>query len=268
MSKCCSLAFHQTAVTISDFNSSPLLISVSLNDELEQCVQKNSLKGKKTIAILSVADYQLLRVKKPEVPESEMLTAILWQEQDRFSLPIEQLVVDYVPSPVVTNENRVYVVAVAKRTLKDRYQALLNVKLQAIKITVPEFIYSHYVQRNYSTETTVIWVNYFQDIAQVYAFHRGELIATLKLPKVETQNMSEACVTALNLFYLAEIKAFTTSPLWLMNGIVTIEPALLAQLCGKIQWVDVDSASYLRKTLEQYNHSTISHAYYGMLANE
>lgn len=267
MSKFCALAFHQTSVTVSD-GESGVLVSVALHNELEQCIKQNKLSGKRTVAILSSSDYQLLRVKKPEVPANEMLTAILWQEQARLSLPIEQLVVDYVESPVMTKEKRIYVAAVARRALKENYQALCDVRLEPIKITLPEFVYGHYVQRNYSAETTVIWVNYFQDVAQVYAFYQGELIATLKLPKAETLVMSQACFTALNLFYFAEIKAFSDSPLWLMNGLLTIDPSMLTQIIGRIQWLNSEPESHYRKAIEHNNHSTVSHAYYGMLANE
>lgn len=268
MSKCCALAFHQTAVTVSNTGESVLLSSVALNNELKQCVSQNGLRGKKTIAILSQADYQLLRVKKPDVRENEMLTAILWQEQSRLSLPIDQLVIDYVDCPSMTNEKRIYVAAITKRALKGVYQALLEVNLQPVKITLPELVYAHYVQKKYASEAAVVWVNYFQDAAQVFAFYRGELIATLKLPKVEAAVMSEACVTALNLFYLAEVKPFSTSPLWIMNGVFTIESSMLDQINGRIQWMNAEPNSNYCKTLERYNHSTVSHAYYGMMANE
>ena len=270
MSKCCALAFHQTAVTVSNSGESVLLSSVALENELTQCASQNGMRGKRAVAILSQTDYQLLRVKKPDVRENELLTGILWQEQARFSLPIDQLVIDYVEIPSLTNEKRLYVVAVAKRTLKERYEVLLTASLQPIKMTVPEFIYAQYVSKMYASEPLVIWVNYFQDASQVFAFYQRELVATLKLPQIETVAMSEACMTALNLFYLAEVKPFSATPLWLMNGTVTIEASLLAQFNGRVQCLNVESNStsaYLN-ALQRYNHSSVSHAYYGMMANE
>lgn len=255
MSKCCALAFHQTFVTLSNQGQSNVLQSVAISNELKQFVNQNGLRGKKTISILSPADYQLLRVKKPNARENEMSAAILWQEQSKLSLPMDQLVVDYVECPSMSNEKRIYVAAVAKRALKAVYQTVLDVGLQPVKITLPELMYAHYVQRNYASEATIVWVNYFQDAAQVLAFYRGELIATLKLPKVEVAVMSQACITALHLFYLAEVKSFSESPLWLMNGLLTIEDSMLNQLSGRVQCLNVISDA----------HS--SHAYYGMLAN-
>ena len=84
--------------------------------------------------------------------------------------------------------------------------------------------------------------------------------------------MSEACITALNLFYLAEVKTFSASPLWLMNGVFSIEATMLNQFSGRVQWLKDESSSSATanyfQTLEQYNHSSVSHAYYGMMANE
>lgn len=268
MSKCCALAFNQASVIVSNMGESALLSSVAPGNELEQCVDQNGLRGKKTIGILSQADYQLLRVKKPEARESEMLTAILWQEQARFSLPMDQLVVDYVECASMSSEKRIYVTAVAKRALKNQYQILLDVGLRPTKITLPELVYAHYVQKNYAVESVVILVNYFPDAAQVLAFYRGELLATLKLPKIESTVISEACMTALTLFYHAEVKPFSAAPLWLMNGLFTIEASLLEQISGRVQWLTIDLNSNYCKTLEHLNYSTVSHAYYGMLANE
>ncbi|MBP9726247.1 MAG: hypothetical protein KBD83_02105 [Gammaproteobacteria bacterium] len=268
MSKCCALAFHQMSAIVSDVGESELLQSFELNNALGQCVSQNGLRGKKTVGVLSPLDYQLLRVARPNVPAREMLSAILWKEQARFSLPIDQLVIDYVESPSASNEKRIYVVAVAKRALKDRFQTLIDVHLRPIKLSVCEFIYAQYVSQNYSSESALIWVNYFQDAPQVFAFYQGELVATLKLPKIETAVMSEACMTALNLFYLAEIKPFSSSPLWLMNGVFTIEESILSQINGRVEWLGVEQGSHYRKALERYNHSAVSHAYYGMLAHE
>ena len=125
-------------------------------------------------------------------------------------------------------------------------------------------------QKKYASEPLVVWVNYFQDAPQVFAFYRQELVATLRLPKIESSAMSEACVTALNLFYLAEVKSFAASPLWLMNGVLTIDASLLNQFSGRVRWLKDEptlNSSYFL-ALEQYNHSTVSHAYYGMMANE
>lgn len=268
MSKCCALAFHQTFVTVSDVGQSNVLQSFAINNELESSVIQNGLRGKKAVGILGQTDYQLLRVKRPEVSAREMLSAILWQEQAKFSLPIDQLIIDYVECPSMTNEKRIYVAAVAKRTLKERHQTLLNVNFQPMKITLPEFVYANYVQKYHSSESMVVWVNYFSDAPQVLAFHQGELVAALRLPKIEAAVMSEACMTALNLFYLSEIKPFSASPLWLMNGMFTMEDSMLSQINGRVQWLSVEPGSIYRQALERYNHSTISHAYYGMLAHE
>ncbi len=256
------------SATVSDVGESALLQSLELNNALGQCVSQNGLRGKKTVGILSPLDYQLLRIARPNVPAREMLSAILWKEQSRFSLPMDQLVIDYVESPSASNEKRIYVAAVAKRALKDRFQTLIDVHLRPIKLSVCELIYAQYVSQNYSSESTLIWVNYFQDAPQVFAFYQGELVATLKLPKIETAVMSEACMTALSLFYLAEVKPFSSSPLWLMNGVLTIEASMLSQINGRVEWLGVEPGSHYRKTLERYNHSAVSHAYYGMLAHE
>lgn len=268
MSKCCALAFQQTEVTVASMSTSLLLSSAALGEEFERYVNHNALRGKKTIGILNQADYQLLRIKKPTVRTKEMLTAILWQEQAQFSLPIDQLVVDYVECPTVVGDKKIYVVATAKRLLKERHQALLNVHLQPIKITVPELVYAQYVQKYYAQEMMVVWVNYFADCAQALAFYRGELFASLRLPKMDTNFISEACVTALNLFYFSEIKPFSVEPLWIFNGLFEVEPTMLEPLNGRKRYLKNDDNADFYKILATYNHSSASHVYYGMMANE
>jgi hypothetical protein len=269
VSQCCSLVFHQTAVTIADINPSLSLSSVAVAlEEFTQYVNQHSLRGKKTLAMLSPADYQLLRVKKPESRSQEMLTAILWQEQSKFSLPIDQLVIDYVECPTTTDEKRIYVAAIGRRTLRQYYEMMLNVGLQPIKITLPELIYAQYAQKYYVNETTIIWINQFPDAIQVIAVYQGELVATLKLPKTEHAVISEASITSLNMFYLTEIKAFSTSPLWLLNGIFSVDPDVLEQLNGRKQWLRNETHEVFYKSLERFNHSSASHAYYGLMANE
>lgn len=259
MSKCCAVSFYQTFAALANSGKSNVLESVAVNSELAQCVNQNGLRGKKTIGLLSSADYQLLKIKRPDVRDDQMISTILLQEQSKFSLSIDQVFVDYLECPSMKSDKFLYVVAVAKRTLKDRYQALIDASLQPVKITLPEFIYAHYVKKNYASESTVIWVNYFQDVAHVLAFYQGDLISILKLPKMESSLMPETCVTALNLFYLSEIKSFSASPLWLMNGTFTLEESLINQINGRVQWL---------KPLGNNSHSAISHAYYGMMANE
>ncbi len=271
MSKCCALAFHQTGLVLSGVGRSSVLQSFATTSELEPCIRHNGLRGKTVVGILGPSDYQLLRIKRPTVQANEMMSAILWQEQARLSLSVDQLVIDYVECPSVTNaEKRLYMVAMAKRTLRDRYQTLLSAHVQPTKISLPEFMYAQYSAKKYASESVVIWVNYFQDAPQVFAFYQQELIATLKLPKIENAVMSEACLTALNLFYLAEVKAFSATPLWVMNGLFTIEASMLTQLNGRVEWTigGSEGDSFYSQALKRYNHSTISHAYYGMMANE
>lgn len=241
MSKCCTLAFHQTAVTVASTNTTLLLSSVALGEEFERYVNHNDLRAKRIVSILNQADYQLLRVKKPTVRTEEMLTAILWQEQAQLSLPIDQLFIDYIECPNITEEKRIYVIAIAKRVLKERHQALLAAHLQPIKITVPELIYAQYVQKYYAKEAMVVWVNFFADCAQALAFYRGELLATLRLPKLDTAFVPETCITALNLFYFSEIKPFSVEPLWVFNGMISIESTMLESLTGRKQCLKNDA---------------------------
>lgn len=259
MSKCCALAFHQNSAVIAAHEKSWFLSPLSAAEELTYIVRQNDLCKMSAIAILSAADYQLLRTKKPLVSESEMSTAILWQEQTKFSLPVEQLIVDYIDVPTLNGEKYIYVVAVAKRVVRECYQKLLSLVLQPVKITIPEFIYGHYIQRYYPAEKMVIWVNYFQDQAAAFAFYQGELIATLRLPKIETTTLSATYVNALNLFYFSEVKNFSTSPLWIINGLCTIDPTISSQITGKIEY---------QQSLVSDHSSIASHAYYGVLANE
>lgn len=276
MSAYCVLAFHQTSAIVLESEISSVSQPLAIPNELKHYVNQQGLQGNKTVGILAPSDYQLLRITRPEAQASEMVSAILWQEQAKFSLPIDQIFIDYLECPEVvttsaTQEKRLYVVAVAKRTLKERYQAFLTASLLPFKITLPEFVYAQYVSKNYASEPLVVWVNYFQDAPQVFAFYKKELVATLRLPKIEGPDMTESCLMALNLFYLAEIKRFSASPLWLMNGVVNVSETCLQQITGRVHYLkdneNIKASSYL-KSLEKHNHSTVSHAYFGVLAHE
>ncbi len=269
MSKYCTLAFNQAGVTVANLGSSLALSSVPLaQSEFVRYIVSQGLSNKKVISLLSAKDYQLLRIKKPESHPHLVRAAILQQEQAKFSLPLDQLVVDYFEAARLSDDRFLFVVAVAKRALKEHYQAIVTASLQPVKITVHELIYAHYAKIKYADHSTVIWLNYFSDSIQVIAVYQGELIATLKLPATSEAGMSPASIAALNLFYVTEVQAFSASPLWLLNGVFSLDLAMLDQLSGTKKWMRDEVGKDFYHALEENNQSSLSHAYYGLMINE
>jgi hypothetical protein len=268
VSKICALSCGQSQIMMADFSASLKLSCFKSFDELKQYVYKEGMKHKHSLSILNPSDYQLLRIKKPEVAESEMLKTILWQEQASFSFPLNQLVIDYIECPTFLNEKRLYVIALEKRTLKKHYDNIVESGFQPIKITLPELIYANYIQKNYSFASTVIWLNLFEDNISLLAFHKGELFASLKLPQSILFSGAESLINALNIFYLSEVKLFSENPLWLFNGIVDKYTLAFHSLSGTKECLNNEKHALLYSALEKNNHSMFSHAYYGGILNE
>lgn len=235
MVKCCAIALQKNYATLVTNKKSFFSVELRSPGALKTWVKKNKLSRQWAVVILGATDYQLLLSTKPVVTATEIMHAIVQQEHRKFSLPLDQLVIDYVDRPMLLEDKSIYVVAVVKQALMEIYQQLRQTPLLPFKITVPEFMYAHYVQRYYPTEKMVIWVNYFSETAQGMAFYQGELIATLKLPTLAGKILSVAAAEPLHLFYTTSIQSFATTPLWLIHGLQHIEPEVHTAIIGNMR---------------------------------
>ena len=114
-------------------------IPAELLNTLRNRVAALRLQRLPAVILPAAADYQLLLVNRPEVPDDELRTAIRWQIRDQVSLAPEALVVDAFALPADAWRGRspmVYCVAMARV----RAQALValaeaaGLQVQAIDI--------------------------------------------------------------------------------------------------------------------------------------
>lgn len=200
---CISFAHSSCCLAVAQ-NNQQQVDSGIFYDDLKDRVRARQLTSVQTLAVLADGDYQLLKAKKPDVPESKIKEALLWQEQARFSLPVDQIILEYFEYREANGEQKFYLVAVAKQQLQAKYQLLNASGLKLTRITIPELVYASYVQANLSQYASVIWVNLFADQSRALLFANGSLASTLRLPILE----QEAVGQALKLFYHEQALAF------------------------------------------------------------
>ncbi len=107
----------------------------------KETVRRENLGGKRCVAVLDVGDYQFLQVTPPQVPESEMRSALLWQVRDLISYPVEETVLDFFPLPQQGSRSRspvAYAVAAHKETLTQRIAFLQEAKIRVSALDIPE----------------------------------------------------------------------------------------------------------------------------------
>ena len=255
-------------------------------DDLKQKVQAHGMTGAQTLAVLANGDYQLLIAKKPDVPESKIKEALLWQEQARFSLPLDQIILEYFECREIKGEQKFYIVAVAKQQLQTKYQAMNAAGLKVTRITIPELVYASYVQRELRSYACVIWINIFPDQSRALLFANGGLVSTLRLPKIEQEAdeaNQEAMSQALKLFYHEQALLFTgvesdadslQAPdhapgnlVWAVNCFdAVLAKALSALLPGQVTLLDLPAA--LAGDLSLSKEIAISHAVYGVVTEK
>ncbi len=67
---------------------------------LQQALRRAGLPGKRqNILLLAGADYHLVQLDAPNVPESELAQALRWKVKDLIDFPVEEAVVEAMPVP-------------------------------------------------------------------------------------------------------------------------------------------------------------------------
>lgn len=279
---CISFAHNYCCLAYSQANQHQVDLGVFYDDLKEKVSSLNKVSAQ-TLLILAGGDYQLLIAKKPDVPEAKMHEALLWQEQARFSLPLDQIILEYFECRETKGEKKLYVVAVAKQQLQNKYQLVSSAGLKVARITIPELVYASYVQQELSNYACVTWVNLFPDQSRALFFVNGGLASTLRLPKLEqseSQSNQQAIAQALNLFYHEKILPFINSSsvevsdniadsvAWVINSSESKLAKALAseKLPGKIVLPSLSVS--LNGDLSLSNEIAISHASYGVVTEK
>lgn len=78
--------------------------SSSLEKELGHFVHKHKINKRLCHIVLNPADYQLLLVEAPDVPDEDLREAVRWKVKDLITFPVDQAVVDIFPLPTDANK--------------------------------------------------------------------------------------------------------------------------------------------------------------------
>lgn len=93
--------------------------------------------------VLSAAQYQIIQVAKPDVPENEIAGALKWQIKDLVTYTPENMVLDYFYAPKQPDgTEKLYVICAPLNTLKLLVDNLNNDNITLSTITVEEFAFA------------------------------------------------------------------------------------------------------------------------------
>lgn len=111
-------------------------------EDLELWLKKHVSPGMPAVLVLDEADYELLLVEAPSVPDEELNAAIEFKIGDLLNQPVEDTAIQAVRLPNNAYRGRMsmaYVVACPNNTIKDKVDWASKNQLEVEVITVPEF---------------------------------------------------------------------------------------------------------------------------------
>lgn len=213
----CFLAVHnqQICLAISGRQEVFYLEDLSL---LRGFVESHKLFGADCTSYLSMKDFQLLKTKRPRVAQNELIEALKWQEQSRFSQPAEQLIVDYLDMPVSAQAEEVFAVAVPRAYLEE-YQGVLELAgLRSNVISISPLAYSQYIKNEFSAYPIVAWINLFEGMPIANAYRNGELIESIRLPS-SSKNWDAGSSGILRRLYDEKLVSTSQNICWVVNSL-------------------------------------------------
>jgi hypothetical protein len=177
----CFLAVHnqQICLAVSGQREIFHLEDLSL---LGAFVKSHKLFGASCTSYLSMKDFQLLKTKRPRVAQNELIEALKWQEESRFSQPADKLIVDYLDIPASSQAEEVFAIAISRDYLEGYQDGLELAGLQSSVISISPLAYSQYLKNKFSTYPVVVWINLFDGAQVANAYHNGELVESIRLP--------------------------------------------------------------------------------------
>ena len=102
-------------------------------------VKQNNLQGTSCYFTLTAHWYKVHQLERPEVADDELLAALKWPMQEAIGSTVE-MVYDYAQMPVqVSGQNKVMVVAIARKEIEKLTKAIYQADLVLESILVEEF---------------------------------------------------------------------------------------------------------------------------------
>ena len=89
---------------------------------LKNTVTQLGLRNRRSVVLLPAKAYQVFLIERPNVPESEMKSAIRWKISEYSDIPVEEAVVDFIELPHAKNADNpslCYAVIAKKQTIDE-----------------------------------------------------------------------------------------------------------------------------------------------------
>lgn len=131
------MELHNTSPSVSQ----GLLAAPIAKSLLKSFVEKYKLEKRLCHVVLKPADYQLLLVDAPDVPEEEMREAIRWRIKDLISIPLANAVIDIFNLPADANragKRMLYVVIAELSTIHHIMDVVKSAGLKLSSIDISE----------------------------------------------------------------------------------------------------------------------------------
>ena len=119
----------------------PLTPGQEIQTNLKNVVRDRELDKTACATLLDIADYQLLMVEAPEVPQTELKAAIRWRIRDLIDFHIDDAVLDVFdtpPSGARGVQENLYVVVSRSTAVKERLETLQSAGADLEVIDIPE----------------------------------------------------------------------------------------------------------------------------------
>lgn len=117
--------------------------SAKFNQAIEALHTNCDLEGEATI-VLNESQSQIVQVDKPNVPETEINSALKWQIKDLVSITPDNMILDYYDAPALTGgKARINVVCAPLNELKKIVTATEENKVKISAITTQEFAFAN-----------------------------------------------------------------------------------------------------------------------------
>lgn len=119
----------------------PLTPGQDIQTNLKSVVKNRGLDKTACATLLDNADYQLLMVEAPEVPQTELKAAIRWRIRDLIDFHIDDAVLDVFdtpPSGARAVQENLYVVVSRSSVVKERIEMLQSAGADLEIIDIPE----------------------------------------------------------------------------------------------------------------------------------
>ncbi len=151
------------------------------NTVLKDWVQSEKLSGSRVNVVLAPADYQILLVEPPDVPDHELKEAIRWRLKDLLSIPVDQAVLDVFALPedgFRGNKKMVYVVAVDRKVVERVCNTIAFAGLTLCAIDISELAIRNVVLSLLGEEQIdrgVAVARLAEGVGSVYLYRQGNM---------------------------------------------------------------------------------------------